>query len=75
MAVALDSANRLSFVQTYRRLFPDDDPLSQANRVGIPGQLSSQAAPAGLLHLARPGTHLQMVNGLRLHLQRLYLAR
>jgi murein DD-endopeptidase MepM/ murein hydrolase activator NlpD len=57
MADALDAGRPASFAQTYRRLFPDDDPLSQANRVGIPGQLSAQAAsaaPAGLLQFPYP---------------------
>jgi len=54
MAVALDGANPLSFAQTYRHLFAEDDPLSQANRVGIPGELTAEAAPAGLLQFPYP---------------------
>jgi murein DD-endopeptidase MepM/ murein hydrolase activator NlpD len=54
MAQALDGADPASFTQTYQRLFPQDDPLSQANRVGIPGGVTAQAAPAGLLQFPYP---------------------
>ncbi len=63
MAAALDSANPLGFAQTYRRLFPDDDPLSQANQILYPGQLAAQAAPANLLQFPYPRGQAWTFNG------------
>jgi LasA protease len=54
MASALDDSQPASFVQTYVRLFPGDDPLSQANRIFIPGEVGAQAAPSNLLQLPYP---------------------
>jgi LasA protease len=54
MASALDYSNPASFVQTYERLFPGDDPLSQANHIFIPGEVGAQAAPPELLQLPYP---------------------
>lgn len=38
------------FLQTYRRLFPGDDPLSQANQIMIPGSTDA-TPPVGLFQL------------------------
>jgi hypothetical protein len=51
MASALDDSRPASFVQTYQRLFPGDDPLSQANGIFIPGEVGAQAIPSNLLQL------------------------
>jgi len=48
---ALDNNNSSGFVQTYQRLFPGDNPLSEGNQVGIPGEVNAQAAPPDLLQL------------------------
>ncbi|MBE3040643.1 MAG: peptidoglycan DD-metalloendopeptidase family protein, partial [Chloroflexi bacterium] len=70
MASALDDSRPVSFVQTYRRLFPGDDPLSQANRIFIPGEVGAQAIPSNLLQLPYPrreswtfgGVHSNLAN-------------
>lgn len=47
----LDHTNPYGFYQTYIHLFPTEDPLDESNRVFIPGDVSSLAAPDYLLQL------------------------
>ncbi|MBN2385670.1 MAG: fibronectin type III domain-containing protein, partial [Anaerolineales bacterium] len=50
--LSADNNNPDGFLQTYLRLFPDDDPLDTSNQLYIPGEVSIQAIPpAGLLQL------------------------
>lgn len=51
LTVALDDSHPDGFRQTYARLFPADDPLSEANHIYVPGEVGYQAAPPDMLQL------------------------
>lgn len=51
------------FLQTYHRLFPGDDPLSQANHVLIPGAADA-IPPVGLFQLPYPVGQAWQFNGI-----------
>jgi LasA protease len=50
-SLALDNSQAQGFYQTYTRLFGNDDPLDERNRIAIPGTVSALVAPENLLQL------------------------
>jgi LasA protease len=52
--IILDNGYVNGFYQTYRRLFGNDDPLDETNKIIIPGEVGALAAPDYLLQLPYP---------------------
>ena len=54
ISIILENSQPEGFFQTYKRLFPEDDPISESNHIFLPEEINSLEAPYELLQLPYP---------------------